>query len=120
MSLPGFTAEASAYSTKARHLPKARATGSTGSRVVPSKGPPPGPICGDCIWDTYDFPSGDVCAKLCMDRGDPEIYPELCDPGQCPVKCTRCLGYINGRYQYCMGGGYGAGEWVSCEVQKVW
>jgi len=119
MNFPGFTAEASIYRASDRYSAAARSTGSTRNAVVPCPHrPPPGPICEDCIWDTYDFPSGNVCAQLCMDRGDPTVYPVPCDPSQCPVKCTRCLSYLTGRFQYCMGGSFGSGARVSCGVQR--
>jgi hypothetical protein len=119
MNFPGFTAEASIYRASDRYSAAARSTGSTRNAVVPCPHrPPPGPICEDCIWDTYDFPSGNVCAQLCMDRGDPTVYPVPCDPSKCPVKCTRCLSYLTGRFQYCMGGSFGSGARVSCGVQR--
>lgn len=120
MNFPGFTAESSAYRTGTRHLAVARQTGSTKNAVVPCPHkPPPGPSCGDCIWDTYDYPAPGTCAQLCIDPGDYVPYPVPCDPSQCPVQCTRCLSYITGRYQYCRGGGYGSGARVSCGVQRV-
>jgi hypothetical protein len=118
MKMPGFTAETSAYRARDRYL-AARSHGFAQNKVVPCPHKPPQPICGDCIWDTYDFPAGNVCAQLCMDPGDPTIYPSVCDPSQCPVKCTRCLGYLLGPKQYCMGGVYGSGAWVSCAAQRV-
>ena len=118
MTVPGFTAEASGYRAGDHYSVEARSLGLVQNKVVPCTHKPPGPICEDCIWDTYDFPSGNVCAQLCMDPGDPTIYPVQCDPSQCPVKCTRCLGYLPGPMQYCMGGGYGSGVWVSCSVQR--
>ena len=118
MKLPGFTAEASAYRAGDRYS-AGHLVGLMANRVVPCPRRPPGPSCGDCIWDTYDYPAPGTCAQLCIDPGDFVPYPVPCDPSQCPVQCTRCLSYITGRYQSCRGDGYGSGAWVSCGVQRA-
>jgi hypothetical protein len=113
----GGTAEASAIRAGDRSLPLARARGSAQDGVHPSLHKPPKPTCGDCIWDTFDYPAPGTCAQLCLDPGDYVPYPVECDPSQCPVQCGRCLGYLSGSFQHCRGGRYGSGAWVSCAVQ---
>jgi hypothetical protein len=115
MNLPNFSADSSIYRRAAPYR-TALAWKAAANRYVPATHRPPNTGCGDCIWDSYDY-SVPTRAQICF---DPVVgsYPTPCDPSQCPVTCGRCLSYISGRFQYCKGGGYGAGQWVSCSAQK--
>jgi hypothetical protein len=124
MSIPGFTEEASVYQSSGRYTAVfgAHDSGRVLSQLITT--PVKYPLCQDCIWDTFDYPTP-TCAQLCIDGPISQgnlPYPVECDPSQCPQRCFRCLprglGY-SGLWRYCVGGASGYGQWVPCLPWRV-
>ena len=119
MRIPGFRAEASLDNCQAVTY-GGRSGGVVVVRQTITPSGPPHFHCLGCYWDQFDECVQDCYPPHCL-IGDPEcVIQQDCQRSQCAPKCGRCLARdaLGKPFQYCIGGQYGSGTWVSCAGQK--